>query len=179
MFGLGVGSTVSSTAGSWQSGAYYSATGATSVVGTSGATFYITGVQLEAGTSATDFEFLPYDVSLERCLRYYEKSYSYGTAVGTATTDGMRHGGHNSSGTTGYLNHSLLFVCHKRTNPTMTIYDTSGNSGKCVRGTFGSGETTNSNVATDSGSEKSVHVYSNTGNSHSVIYYQFQAVAEL
>lgn len=31
----------------------------------------ITGVQLEAGTSATDFEFLPYDVSLARCLRYF------------------------------------------------------------------------------------------------------------
>lgn len=34
--------------------------------------FLITGVQLEAGTSATDFEFLPYDVNLQRCQRYYE-----------------------------------------------------------------------------------------------------------
>jgi len=33
--------------------------------------FYITGVQLEAGTSASDFEFLPYDVNLGRCQRYY------------------------------------------------------------------------------------------------------------
>jgi hypothetical protein len=33
--------------------------------------WYITGVQLEAGTSASDFEFLPYDVNLKRCLRYY------------------------------------------------------------------------------------------------------------
>jgi hypothetical protein len=32
----------------------------------------ITGVQLEAGTSASDFEFLPYDVNLRRCQRYYE-----------------------------------------------------------------------------------------------------------
>jgi hypothetical protein len=32
--------------------------------------FLITGVQLEAGTSATDFEFLPIDVSLGRCQRY-------------------------------------------------------------------------------------------------------------
>ena len=30
----------------------------------------ITGVQLEAGTTASDFEFLPYDVNLNRCLRY-------------------------------------------------------------------------------------------------------------
>src|SRR5210317_747671 len=32
--------------------------------------WYITGVQLEAGTSASDFEFLPYDVNLQRCYRY-------------------------------------------------------------------------------------------------------------
>jgi len=33
----------------------------------------ITGVQLEAGTTASDFEFLPYDVNLNRCQRYYWK----------------------------------------------------------------------------------------------------------
>jgi len=35
--------------------------------------WYITGVQLEAGTTASDFEFLPVDVNLRRCLRYYEE----------------------------------------------------------------------------------------------------------
>jgi hypothetical protein len=34
--------------------------------------FYITGVQLEAGTTASDFEFLPVDVNLQRCQRYYQ-----------------------------------------------------------------------------------------------------------
>ncbi len=34
--------------------------------------FYITGVQLEAGTTASDFEFLPHDVNLQRCQRYYQ-----------------------------------------------------------------------------------------------------------
>jgi hypothetical protein len=34
--------------------------------------WYITGVQLEAGTTASDFEFLPVDVNLGRCYRYYE-----------------------------------------------------------------------------------------------------------
>ena len=37
--------------------------------------WYITGVQLEAGTTASDFEFLPHDVNLERCQRYF---ISYG-----------------------------------------------------------------------------------------------------
>ena len=34
--------------------------------------WYVTGVQLEAGTTASDFEFLPYDVNLERCYRYFQ-----------------------------------------------------------------------------------------------------------
>jgi len=34
--------------------------------------FLITGVQLEAGTTASDFEFLPYDVNLQRCQRYFQ-----------------------------------------------------------------------------------------------------------
>jgi hypothetical protein len=34
--------------------------------------WYITGIQLEAGTSASDFEFLPVDVNLARCQRYYQ-----------------------------------------------------------------------------------------------------------
>ena len=34
--------------------------------------WYITGVQLEAGTTASDFEFLPHDVNLNRCLRYFQ-----------------------------------------------------------------------------------------------------------
>jgi hypothetical protein len=34
--------------------------------------WYITGVQLEAGTTASDFEFLPVDVNLDRCQRYFQ-----------------------------------------------------------------------------------------------------------
>ena len=53
-FSLGCGSSRSGTAGAWTGTSnIFSATGATSVVGTSGATFYITGVQLEKGTQAT------------------------------------------------------------------------------------------------------------------------------
>jgi hypothetical protein len=70
-FGLGVGSTVSGTAGAWGSTTFYSATGAVSVVGTNGATFYITGVQLERGTQATSFEYRQYGQELALCQRYY------------------------------------------------------------------------------------------------------------
>lgn len=71
-FGLGCGSSVSGTAGSWAGTAYTSATGSTSVVGTNGATFYITGVQLEVGSNATGFEYRQYGQELALCQRYYQ-----------------------------------------------------------------------------------------------------------
>jgi hypothetical protein len=77
LFGLGVGSTLSGTAGAWAGASYYSATGATSVVGTNGATFYITGVQLEKGSTATSFDYRPYGTEFQLCQRYYEASSVY------------------------------------------------------------------------------------------------------
>jgi len=81
IIGLGTGSTYSGTAGAWSGSTYYSATGATSVVGTNGATFYITGVQLEVGSTATSFDYRPYGTELALCQRYYYKFKSTGSGV--------------------------------------------------------------------------------------------------
>lgn len=69
--GLGVGSSLSGTAGSWAASSLWSATGATNWISTNGATFYITGVQLERGSTATSFDFRPYGTELMLCQRYY------------------------------------------------------------------------------------------------------------
>lgn len=73
-FSLGSGSTYTGTADAWAAADYRSATGATSVVGTSGATFYVTGVQLEVGTVATPFERQIYSNQLAQCQRYYYRT---------------------------------------------------------------------------------------------------------
>jgi hypothetical protein len=87
IFSLGTGATYSATAGAWTASSFItSATGATSVVGTNGATFYITGVQLEAGEQASGFEFMPIDVNLGRCQRYYQNTFNTGNIPGTSTS---------------------------------------------------------------------------------------------
>jgi len=54
--------------------------------------WYITGVQLEAGTSASDFEFLPVDVNLRRCLRYYYYDNARIEMSTQRVSDGKRNG---------------------------------------------------------------------------------------
>lgn len=88
VFGLGVGSTYSGTAGAWSGSLLISATGATSVVGTNGATFYITGVQLEAGSVATPFERRQYTTELQLCQRYFQLSDSVWGVATSATNVG-------------------------------------------------------------------------------------------
>ena len=90
-FSMGAGASSSGTAGAWAGAMYFSATGATSVVGTNGATFYLTGVQLEVGSTATSFEYRPYGTELMLCQRYYQQlasggdysSFSSGMCVNT------------------------------------------------------------------------------------------------
>jgi hypothetical protein len=113
-FVIGTGSTYNGTAGSWSANGYYGVTGAINVTGTSGATLYITGVQLEVGSGASDFEFLPYDVQLLRCLRYFNY-------IAGSNTHGMHYGGGGNS-----LN-DVFFTVPMRATPTATY--TSGSVG--------------------------------------------------
>ena len=112
LFGLGVGSTYSGTAGAWTASAIYAPTGSTSLVGTNGATFYITGVQLEVGSSATGFEYVNYQTSLANCQRYAEMintPYNYETMVLQAESTSAAYGG-------------LKFSVPKRSAPTMSVF---------------------------------------------------------
>jgi hypothetical protein len=90
--------------------------------------FYITGVQLEAGTTASDFEFLPVDVNLGRCQRYFISNRSganfNGSAVFTANS---------TSAATG----SNPFPVYMRSAPSITIYTAGEVAGSAER--FGGG----------------------------------------
>ena len=126
-FGLGIGSTLSGTAGAWASADYWGATGATSVVGTNGATFYITGVQLEKGSTATSFDYRPYGTELQLAQRYFQTSYS-GSAVGTATSTNSLYVAAVATGN--YQGIQIGLPVSMRTAPTVVSYSTTGVSGK-------------------------------------------------
>jgi hypothetical protein len=134
-FGLGCGSTFSGTAGSWAAANYFSATGATSVVGTNGATFYITGVQLEAGTNASAFEQIDYGRELIMCLRYYWRINTTGSAGQPIAS------GNAETSTRGYIN--LTLPQPMRTSPTCSISSLThlalrggGSNVTCTAGSF-------------------------------------------
>ena len=104
LWSLGVGTGLKGTAGTWSGSSFYAPTGSVNLISTNGATLYITGVQLEAGTSATDFEFLPIDVNLQRCERYYQ------------LLQGMNGSGETSTSVT----QSLSYKTQTRATPTIS-----------------------------------------------------------
>jgi len=146
IFGLGVGSSVSGTAGAWASATYLSATGATSVVGTNGATFYITGVQLEKGSTATSFDYRPYGTELALCQRYYEKvsnTSNNAFCTGMATQSTVFRGflgfqvEKRATPSVGYSSANSFLIQGNNTNYTPTATGTVGYGTKGVYTQFG------------------------------------------
>ena len=76
--------------------------------------FYITGIQLEAGTTASEFEFLPVDVNLRRCYRYFEKESTNSNGIICVSQ------AYSTSASLGYKQYKVI----KRTAPSITLTGT-------------------------------------------------------
>ena len=67
-----------------ETNSYYGTTNTLNVLSSTDNDLFLTGVQLEIGDQATDFEYLPFDVNLIRCQRYFEVMVD-GRSAGTGT----------------------------------------------------------------------------------------------
>jgi hypothetical protein len=106
--------------------------------------WYMTGLQVEVGTSASDFEFLPYDVNLQRCERYYHKNLADVAYWPTV------------SSTNSYRQGFYKFPSTMRATPTVSnvTFDAAGTTGSQHGTVFG------------------VNAYINLGNSTGVTIFQ-------
>jgi hypothetical protein len=128
---LGCGSSLLSTANSWQGANYNGVTGSTRLISTLNATLDVTGVQLEKGSTATSFDYRPYGTELALCQRYFEKSVSIDTAILTNTVATF-YGNMQSSIANGIWYLTIPFKVTKRAAPTVTTYPytTASNTGR-------------------------------------------------
>ena len=143
--------------------------------------FIITGVQYEVGSSASDFEFLPFDVNLKRCERYYQKSFAYGTAPADNLQKFEYHSiePYSSGNMAGLISY---YKTEMRTIPTVTVYTTgqgsSQGTGK-ISWYNGSGWG-NGSVNVQSGStEKCFHLDGSSFSSMRLAQFNYEATAEL
>jgi len=109
--------------------------------------WYVTGVQLEAGTSASDFEFLPVDVNLQRCQRYY---YLHSEEVANNKPIGV--GFYYSSS---YLGISVFFPVSMRGTPSVK----SPNSADYFRIDRNGGNDVFNSIAMEIGSSNCMYCY--------------------
>jgi len=142
--------------------------------------WYITGVQLEAGSQASDFEFLPFDVNLRRCQRYFTTSQAvskFGTFA-TGDENGIFSG---RIGAFGNQPVHVRFPDRMRSEPTVTLYSLTGLSGNVsntttTAGSHGSNDTANTAQVSQSGMG---YITGFNGSSGQGLAFQYTADAEM
>lgn len=76
-FTLAVGSTFQTTAGAWNTGNFLGTSAQVNELDSTANFFRITGVKMELGAIATPLAHVDFQAELDRCKRYYQKSFPY------------------------------------------------------------------------------------------------------
>lgn len=118
---LGTGTTYqTSTTGSWVSGNYLGYSGMANFLANNGAQFQLRFIQHEPGPCSTLMD-KPFTQNLDECLRYYQKSYNYGSAAGTVI--GSVFNGLIPTGQPSYVIGFQGFLKPMAKVPAVVIYD--------------------------------------------------------
>lgn len=119
-FVLYAGSTYQTAANTWNASTSYATSNQTNFLGNNGAIFRIAAVKLEPGSNASPFVSEDYAINLERCQRYYEKSYDYNIVPGTITMIGQYVYPQQNA----QLNPAMVkYTTAKANTPTIYIYN--------------------------------------------------------
>lgn len=95
-------------------------------VGAAGAADYyeVSGVQLEISPVASSFDFVPFEQTYQRCLRYYQKSFTYSAVPAQAYGNAGSLGWNNSvAGAVATYSPSTHFKTPMRITPAVTFYN--------------------------------------------------------
>ncbi len=128
------------TVNAWQSQNRYGTASGVDLAATTGAKFWMSGVQFEVGSQATDFEYRDFATELAMCQRYYEKSYNYSDAPGTATGASSNFCPSVSDSYGNALVH-LNFKTRKRVIPSIDVWNTAGTANVWTYSRSGVGDT--------------------------------------
>lgn len=110
------------TAGAWATGALYATTNQVNAADSVSNYMRFALIQLEAGSVATEFEARSVQQELALCQRYYNKTYSQGTAPGTVTSVGALGGTSSGTAATFAVTVPWTFPVAMRSAPTVVFY---------------------------------------------------------
>jgi hypothetical protein len=120
---LAAGSTYTAPAvDTWQNGLFFGAPGMSNWAASPvNSTIDLAFIQHEPGAQCSTLIDCPFTANLDDCLRYFQKSYLYGTKPGTVTQAGARQIWLPSSNTAIFA--PVSFVKPMAKTPTVTIWD--------------------------------------------------------
>ena len=187
---LAAGSTYNSgsTSATFQTydNANYAAGQAVNVLDSTDNTWFLTGVQLEVGQNETVFEHEPFETTLEKCERYYQKSYihsevpggNYNSGTGTQKGINIVQSNYNTTQNQQiYLQQE--FRVKMRDAPTIVYYNPyNGDTGKVQHYSSGRSHTVASAFQCENGFRIGATSLDSEGNNNGGDTYSFHFTAD-
>ncbi len=172
MISLGAGASVTASANDvWLNASYNGALGQDNFAATAGAIADIAFIQHEPGNLCSNPPMdCPFTQNYDDCLRYYTKSYAYGTAIGSVANPGVIQGLF-TAGTS-----PITYVPFKKTmakTPTLTAYSNASGAANMMRDNTAAADktVTGPNIVGDAGFDGFVISSPNASNWNGAFHY--------